>query len=159
MKVTENSAALLVLDDRPWILGLVLTTMVLAMVWAGIQSLAGGSLGGLGILAVAAATFAASALFIRRTQIVFDGPGGWVEVRSRTLFRYGCVRHRIDEIERAMVESMSSDNSRTYRVTLVIAHGQSAGRHPVTPVYSSGPGSAAAVSAINRWLDLHRGAA
>lgn len=158
MKVTTQTADLLVIDDIPWLIGLSLIAMILTFVGAGIAMLASGNWVGL-VFAIAAPAFIGLALviFARRTQLVINGREGWLEIRERSFVGFNKVRHSLGEVERAVVEqSEGSDSSDSFRVTLIIPEGQSAGRHPVTDVYTSGDGAERAARAINHWLGVHR---
>lgn len=149
MKATHHSPDLLIVEDRPWIVGFSLTGFILAFLVAGIATAAEGQTakgvmiavlgGGMGLLAFWA--------FVRRAQVVFHRPEGWVEIRRRSLFQTRKVRHRLDEISRARLEHLSD----TSRITLVIESGQSAGLHPITESYTSGD-HAPLCDTINDWL-------
>lgn len=155
MKVTTHTPDLLIVEDRPVALALALIVFILMFVGAGLVMMLSGlwwgllfALGGGGI------GFVAFWAFVRRVQLVFHRPAGWVELRRRNLFGGSRVRHTLAEIDRAVIEeSESSENGTTYRVALVIDHGQSAGRHPVTLAYSSGDGHHRAAETINTWLE------
>lgn len=157
MKVTTQTPDLLIIDDRPWFVGLSLGIMALIFVGIGITQVLDGELGGL-VFVLAVPPFMALFffIFVRRTQLVLHGPEGWVEIRQRTLLGFNAIRHDLAEIERAIVETSRSSDSDTHRVTLIIPEGQSAGRHPVTQVYTSGGGAERAANAINHWLEGHR---
>lgn len=158
MKIVTDTPDLLIVEDRPVLLALGLIVFILAFVAAGLTIVLAGEWwgalfalfgGGMGLVAFWA--------FVRRVQVVFHRPEGYVELRRRNLFGGTRVRHRLDEIDRAVIEeSHSSDSGTTYRVTLVIEHGQSAGRHPVTLAYSSGRAHHRAAEAINAWLEAAR---
>ena len=158
MKITAQTGKLLIIDDRPWLVAFGLGAMLLAFVGAGIAQVLDGSFTGW-IFLLAVPPFLAVFLFVfvRRTQLVINGQDGWVEIRERSFLGYSAVRHRIDEIECAVVETMrGSEGGDSHRVALIIPEGQSAGRHPLTEVYTSGNGAERAADAVNRWLDSYR---
>lgn len=158
MKVTTDTPDLLIVEDRPILLALGLVVFILVFVGIGLGlTLAGEWYGILFALAGGGAGFAAFWGFVRRVQVVFHRPEGYVEIRRRNIFGGSTVRHRLDEIDHAEIEeSRSSDSGPTYRAVLVVARGQSAGRHPVTLAYSSGSGHRRAADAINAWLEAAR---
>ncbi|MEZ5769672.1 MAG: hypothetical protein R3D80_19975 [Paracoccaceae bacterium] len=158
MKVTTNTPDLLVVEDRPVVLALALIVFILIFVGTGIGIAMAGELWGLLFALVGGGLgFAAFWAFVRRVQVVFHRPESYVEFRRRNLFGGSQLRHALAEIDRAEIEeSQSSDNGTTYRVVLVIEHGQSAGRHPVTLAYSSGRAHHRAAEAINAWLGTGR---
>lgn len=159
MKVTTDTPDLLVVDDKPLFLGIMLIVFILVFVAAGLLIVMSGEpLGILFGLFGGGMGLAAFAVFVRRVQVVFHGPEGYVELRRRNLFGGSRVRHDLNEIARAEIEeSRSNEGGATWRVVLVIEEGQSVGRHPVTLAYSNGRGHHRAAEAINRWLDAARG--
>lgn len=156
MKVTTDTPDLLVIDDRPLFLAIMLILFILAFVgvgfflvsegiWAGL--IFGGFGGALGL--------AGYALFVRRVQVVFHRPEGWFEIRRKSLFSSEKVRHALSEISHAEIAVLrSTGTSNTWRVEMVIPEGESAGRHPITLSYSNGPGHQRCKDAINRWLGV-----
>lgn len=153
MRIKHNDPDLLIVEARPWILGILFAGGALAFFGVGVVKLIALDLTGLFYFAGGAFLMLFLYIFVRRVQVVFHRPEGWVEIRQRTLSRYDRVRHDLAEIERAMVEtSHSSDNGPTHRVALVIPEGQSKGRHPLTNYYSSGSGADRATKTINDWL-------
>jgi hypothetical protein len=155
MKVTTDTAEMLIIDDRPVILGLALIAFILVFVGIGLGLLLSGEWsgllfaligGGLGFLALWA--------FVRRVQVVFLRPDGWVELRRKNLFGGSRLRLALDEIDGAVIEeSSSSDGGATYRVALV-AHGESAGHHPLTLAYSNVGHPHEVAAKINAWLGV-----
>lgn len=155
MKIATDTDDLLIVEDKPVLLGLALILFILvfvgigvgviiAGVWAGLVFVLVG--GGLGALAFFA--------FVRRVQVVFHRPGNWVEVRRRNLLGGSKVRHRLDAITRAEIESSSTSGGATYRVVLVIDAGPGTGRHPVTLAFSSGESHHIIAAKINDWLGV-----
>ncbi|MEC7764464.1 MAG: hypothetical protein VX874_21350 [Pseudomonadota bacterium] len=151
MKVTENTPDLLVIDFRPVLMSFAMIGFIIGFIVFGLLILADGDTAkgilviGLGVV-VGGVGFGA---FVRRAQAVFHRPEGWVELRNRSIFGTKRVRHDLSEVSRAIVEELSD----TARVTLVIDTGQSAGRHPITQIYSSGDKQPVA-DAINDWLGV-----
>ena len=158
MKVTTDTPDLLIVEDRPVVIAIALIVFTLVFLGAGLLILATGEWwglvfagfgGGMGLLFFA--------VFVRRVQVIFHRPERYAEVRRKNVFRASKVRYDLREISRAIVESSrSSEGGTTYRVTLVIDAGESAGLHPVTFAYSSGSGHANAAHAINDWLEAAR---
>jgi hypothetical protein len=153
MKIKTNTPDLLVVEERPWLLGLgiILFTLIFAAVglfmltdgeWMGLAFLLIG--GGLGLLGFFA--------FVRRVQVVFFRPEGWVELRRANALRRSTVRHDLGEISRAIVETSRGENADLHRVTLEIDSGQSAGLHPLTQAYTNVGKHHAVARAINDWL-------
>lgn len=158
MKITRDTKDILIVEDRPWLFGLMIIVFILVFVgvglamvsagelWGLLFALAGGGLGGLGFV-----------MFVRRVQVVFHGPEGWVEIRRKSVFATSRLRHLLSEIGHATIEeSHGGDSGPTYRVTLVIPKGQSKGRHPLTLTYSNVGDHHGVAARINGWLDSHR---
>lgn len=157
MKVITNTPDLLVVEDRPVLIALLLIGFILVFLAVGLGLLLAGEwLGLVFALGGGGAGFLAFWGFVRRVQVVFHRPGAYVEFRRRNIFRGARVRHALGEINRAEVEENRSSDGATYRVVLVVPEGQSAGRHPVTLAYSSGRSHARAAEAINTWLEQAR---
>lgn len=159
LKVTADTPDLLILDDKPLLIGAMLIVFILVFLGAGFMIVMSGEpLGILFGLFGGGMGLAAFAVFVRRVQVVFHRAEGYVELRRRNLFGGSRVRHDLSEIARAEIEeSRSNDGGPLWRVVLVIEEGQSVGRHPVTLAYSNGRGHQRAADAINRWLDAAHG--
>jgi hypothetical protein len=161
LKVAADTPDLLIIDDKPLLMGVMLIVFILIFLGAGFMIVMSGEPfgilfglfgGGMGLVAFA--------VFVRRVQVVFHRSEGYVEFRRRNLFGGSRVRHALREIARAeLEESRSDDGGPLWRVVLVIEEGQSVGRHPVTLAYTNGRGHQRAAEAINRWLDAARGGA
>ena len=159
LKVTTNTPDLLIVEDKPVFLGLMLIIFILVFVGAAAMIVASGEPWGIlfGLFG-GGMGFIGFAVFVRRVQVVFHRPEGYVEFRRRNLFGGSRVRHGLDEIARAeLEESRSDDGGPLWRVALVIEEGPSVGRHPVTLAYTNGRGHQRVAEAINRWLDAVRG--
>ena len=157
MKVTAKSHDLLIIDNQPWIWAVLL--LVGAFVFVGITYftvvIEDQLMGLMMLLGVAWCLF----FFVhvsRRTQVVFNANEGWMEIRTRTFFGYNAVRHALQEIERAKVETLQGKETESHRVIFVIPEGQSKGHHPMTVLHYAGPAAHKAAAVINAWLDSYR---
>ena len=158
MKVTRNTDDILVVEDRPWLIAIMLVLFILIFVGVGIFLISDGIWAGL-IFAIFGGGMGVMALivFVRRTQAVFHRPEGWVEIRQKSLIGTTKQRFRLGDISGAHVETSHSSDSQnrsstTHRAALVIPQGPDTGRHPITSVYSSGKGAHTITAAINDWL-------
>jgi hypothetical protein len=157
VKVTTDTPDLLIVEDRPLLLGIMLILFILIFVGIGLATIFSGEPWGMIFIVIGGGLgFAAFWAFVRRVQLVFHRPQGYVEFRRRNVFGGGKVRYELAEIDRAEVEQSQSSDSSTYRVVLVIEKGQSTGRHPVTLAYSSGTGHHWIAQKINNWLSAAR---
>lgn len=158
MKITADTPDLLIVEDRPILLGLGLIAFILIFVGVGVGLvLSGESWGSIFALFGGGMGLVAFWAFVRRAQVVFHRPEGWVEIRRKNLFGSSRVRFDLADISRAEVAtSRGSEGGATYRVVLVIDRGQSVGRHPVTLAYSSGASHHIVEAKINDWLGKAR---
>ena len=154
MKISTDTPDLLIIEDRPILLGLGLIVFILIFVGIGVGlMLAGEGLGILFALIGGGLGFLAFWAFVPRVQLVFHRPEGWVEFRRKNLFGGSRERIGLAEISRAEIEtSNGSEGGATYRVVLVVDRGQNVGRHPVTLAYSSGASHHMIEAKINQWL-------
>ena len=163
MKVIRNTPDHLILNDTPWLIGIMLAGFVFVFVAIGLlvstdNLLAGLGFGGMGAL-LGGACFA---VFVRRTQVILNASDNSLKLQRQSVFGYQTVTHPLDDLSHAIVETSapsrtgSSGGKATSRITLVFPAGMSAGNHPVTQVYTSGGGAARGADAINTWLDARR---
>lgn len=156
MKVKRNTPEILVVGATPWLTGLAMIGFILIFAGVSISLLLEGELIGLGFLIGVIVGIGGFAAFVRRTQVVFNRPEGWVEIRSKTVLGMKVIRHDLSEISQAIVESSHSDGTTTYRVSLIIPSGQSTGTHPLSPIYSNTADHHGVAEAINHWLSETR---
>ena len=153
MKIKTDTPDLLIVEDTPWLFAIMVTIMTLVFIGIGMGLVFSGEWmglffavigGGLGLLFFF--------LIVRRVQVVFYRPEGWVEIRRANVLRRATVRHQLDEVSRAIVQRTSGDSGDLHRVTLEIDHGESAGQHPLTIAYSNTGDHHGVARAINDWL-------
>ena len=103
MKITDNSSDLLILDETPWLIGLILAgVIVIATICVAILPFRGYPEGliGLPFLIIGTILFKG---FVRRDQAVFDRSAGTVTLRHRTLTSYASETIPLDTVEHAEV--------------------------------------------------------
>lgn len=86
MKVIQRSDQLLVIEDRPWFIGVVMILMALVFIFGGMKLLAAGeAFGGLMMVLVGAGVpLAIGALMVRRVRLTFDRAAGTMTRVSRS---------------------------------------------------------------------------
>ena len=161
MKVKRNTPDLLIAEEVPWFMAIMLFIFIMAFVipgvmltfmgeWAGLIFAFGG--GGLG--------FGGMCVFVERLQVILDGRTQTATLRRRTILGHSETVLPLADVLRAMTETTTSSKSRQtlYRPALVLDDdsGQGEFRRPVTQVYSSGRGAGRVVRAINGWLEALR---
>ncbi|MFU8778523.1 MAG: hypothetical protein ACNA7M_12770 [Roseovarius sp.] len=169
MKVTHNSPDLLILEEMPWFIAIMLSLFTLISAAIGLLVLSQSLLGGLVFLLVGGGMgLAGVGIFVERLQLILDARAGRVTLRSRSIFRHRETVFDLSDVIRATSESTlsggdtSTDPSRVRRPVhrpALVLHDGAGGTpllHPITEIYDSGRSSAEAVRAINQWLsDLH----
>jgi hypothetical protein len=148
MKVTRNTRDILIVEDRPLLITLVLGFFFFASIAGILAGLAGGEL----FVAVFFGFFAAFLsififVFVRRVQLIFDRPNDTLTFRNRSLKNYEQVVRDLSGLSHAITEG-----GETKRSVLVFDKGMSEGHHPVTAYATSGPAPKRITDAINAWL-------
>ena len=165
MKVKRNTPDLLIAEEVPWFISIMLFIFIMAFVipgvmlvfmgeWAGLIFALGG--GGLG--------FGGMCVFVERLQVILDARTMTITLRRRTILGHQERVLPLTGLLRAATErSTSSGKSRQtlYRPVLVLEDRAGGGeqRHPVTEVYSSGRSAERLVAAVNGWLGARDGRA
>lgn len=170
MKVTHNSPDLLILEEMPWFIAIMLSLFTLAFAAIGLLVLSQTLVGGLVFLLVGGGMgLAGIGVFVERLQLILDAGTFRVTLRSRTIFRHRETVFDLSDLICATGESTlsggetSTDPSRVrrrvHRPTLLLRDGAGGPPllHPVTEIYDSSRSSARAVRAINQWLSDLRG--
>ena len=155
MKVSSQSTDRLVLDHKPWFLGLLMIFMSLVFAAIGLGLvMQGDAQVGVPLFLAALIPVGFMALFVARVQVVFDRPQGQVIHRRRSIHGYTSDVLPLSDVLVAEVEeydSFDSDdgNQITYRPVLRLRNGE---LRPLLRVFSNGTSHAHVVSAINSWL-------
>ncbi len=153
MKVTRNTPVQLIIENNPIWLAIFVSSFALAFVIAGIFTVQSETFVGVAFIIgglIIGTVF--NIAFIRRTQLILDGPGNLVELRRKSLLGYKRRTWELRYLDRAEIQTSRSGDTDTHRAVLVIADGMDAGTHPITVVYSSGNGAKRASTTINNWL-------
>lgn len=170
MKITANSPDLLIIEEIPWFIAIMLGLFTLLSAAIGLLVLSQTLVGGLVFLIVGGGMgLAAIGVFVERLQLILDARADTVLLRSRTIFRHREEVFPLSDLLGATGESTLSGRDtddpsrarrRLYRPSLVLTDGREGGGqvlHPITEIYDSGRGAATMVRAINDWLERHRG--
>lgn len=170
MKVTQNTPDLLIIEELPWFIAIMLTLFTLLFAGVGLLVMPQTILGGLVFLLVGGGLgLGGIGIFVERLQLILDARAGTATLRSRTIFRHRETVFPLPDVLRATGESTlsggdtSTDPSRVrrpvHRPSLVLrdAAGGTALLHPITEIYDSSTSSAVTIRAINDWLSDLRG--
>lgn len=161
MKILEYRPDRLTLEERPWILGVILAVVILIFVLVALATVAENLWLGLGMVFGAAMFGLAFVIFVRRVIVIFDRGAGAVVIRSVSMLGQKEQTLALADLRGAIVETSISRStgssggggrsrtSKTHRPSLQTSQGVV----PLTEIYSGGDGAAQAVEAIRRWLD------
>ncbi|MEJ8561431.1 hypothetical protein QTO30_09540 [Yoonia sp. GPGPB17] len=155
MKIVRNTPEQLVLRSVPWFIAITLSAAFLAVIAFGLNALFEGNMTDTfwGLIAIPLFLALFLAVFVRRDDLLLDRSRNLLELRHSTFRGRTRIQHKLEHLERAMVQSSrTSKGGTTYRIALVLNGGMDAGTHPVTPVYTGGNGAKRGVKTINDWL-------
>ncbi|KAA9006025.1 hypothetical protein [Histidinibacterium aquaticum] len=155
MKTSENSDDLLVFEETPWgVAALLLGTFALPFV-GGLYCIFALDrvIFGVGVIAVGALVLLpVFYVFVRRTQLVFDRPGGVVRKRVQTIFGDSETICSLRAVRGAEVDTLSpTENGKPERHRMVVrtASGEDI-RFPKQ--YTPGGGAQRNADLVNGWL-------
>ncbi|WP_297768302.1 hypothetical protein [uncultured Roseovarius sp.] len=164
MKITRTTPDLLIAQEIPWFIAVMLSLGLLLFVGVGLlvssQTLIGAFvMGGIG----GGMCFAAICIFVERLQIILDARAGTATLRARTILRSRETVFALQDLLGATGESTlsggttSDDPARVrrklHRPSLVLSDGAGGEvLHPITEIYDSSSTSGTVVRAINDWL-------
>ncbi|MCF2871047.1 hypothetical protein L0664_08210 [Octadecabacter sp. G9-8] len=156
MKVTTTSDTLIV-DNRPWVLGLLMGAFGFGLIAFLIQKVMNGQvfvvLILIFVLAVLLLFFTA---FVQRDQLVLDARAGTVAHRRKTLLNYTENHHSLSDLSHVSVQAHKRASGDTYRMVFHITGGGAAGIHPFTMAFTDCPRCAGTVKTVNAWLKARR---
>ncbi len=156
MKISENTPDRLILDDVPWIRGILIILVTLYVIamgfheWNDGRTLGPWIVGG-GVLA----GLLFFALFVERYQIIFLRSEKTILRRKRSVFGFSETRHDLGAVSHAEVEEETgTDNDVSYYAALIVPEGPDAPKLRLTDYSTSGFGPPALVDQINDWLGV-----
>lgn len=156
MRLVRNLPHQLVIAHRPW--GYALLTGGFAAIFAisSINLMLAGDIKGVVFIAPVLLSVFFFAFLVRPVRVIFDQPSNSVEIIKTRLTSRSRVRHNLDEIKKATLQSRLVGESGTqHQILLFIPKGQSAGHHALSE-YTGGAGPAYIANQINAWLDSAR---
>jgi hypothetical protein len=151
MRIKSETPDMLIIEDRPVVIALLLSAFVLAEVIAVFYLVAEGEWAGVAMLGLGIPLLAvAFIVFVRRTIVFLDRPGGMVTIRVASLIGQKENSLPLAEVTGAEVQTRrSSKGGSTHRPALRLTGGSA---QELVTVYTSGGGAGRVVGAINRWL-------
>ncbi len=158
MRIVTNSPDRLMLEEKPWLLGVIIAAAILIFVMMALLMLGDSIWMGLAMFLGAGLFGAAFVVFVRRVVVIFDRSAGAVVIRSvgvlgqseQTLALADIAGVEVETTISTSTQSGRRSSSKTHRATLLTRQG----KVPLTEVYSGGNGAADAAQAVKGWLGL-----
>lgn len=152
MKVIHQSATHLIVEDRPWLIGIFMIVMALIFLAAGMALASSGKIFGalMMVLIGGGVPLLLGALFVQRVRLTFDRAAGTVTRTRRSVLGLTETSHPLNRVERARVGVSSDSDGTTYRMELEL--GSPDDFVPFTTYYTSGKRPERMAQAVNDWL-------
>ncbi len=168
MKIVTKTPEELILESRPWGLGIGVIVAFLVIVFVVMNVIAQGNvMAGIAILLIGSAVcLGISWAFVRFEDVRFSKPDGAVQIRSRSLFGKAQNDIPLSAVQCATIETSISKTqvekksghgrttktTTTYRPSLLMLE-KGAAKVPLVAVYNSNDKPAKeTVNAVNQWL-------
>ena len=160
MQIERNTSEQLVVQDIPWAVGIVLCAGIITLMgWALFELSHDDVMTALMLIVVSMGCGVIFCFAVRRIDVLCDRPQNLLEIRQSTVFRRTRVQHKLENLARAEVESMSDPRhprKKFHRIALILDGGMDEGTHPLTDGYEHGRRAERAAKAIahtiNDWL-------
>ena len=156
MKVIHRSDQLLVIEDRPWVIGILMIVLALVFLFGAFKLFeAGQGFGGLTMLLVGGGVpLLIGALMVRRVRLTFDRTSGVLTRVSRSVRGLTRDSYALDRLQQAQLGVSTDSDGTTYRAELrLLAPVETV---PFTSYYTSGSRPSEIVDAVNDWLTQPR---
>ena len=152
MKVIHRTEDLLMVEDRPWLIGIMMIVMALIFAVGGMALLASGEVfgGAMMLLIGVGVPVLIGALMVQRVRLTFDRPAGTVTRTRRSVLGLSQTVHRLDRLDRARVGVSIDSDGTSYRMELDLRDPPE--MLPFTTYHTSGRRPEAMAQAINDWL-------
>lgn len=152
MKVIHRSEQLLVLEDQPWLIGILMIVMVVVFLFGSMAMLAAGQWLGaiiMGLVGVGVPVLI-GALMVQRVRLTFDRNAGQLTRTVRSVRGLSRESFAIERLDRAEVSVSSDSDGSTYRTELRLR--APAEVVPFTSYHTSGSKPQQMANAVNEWL-------
>ena len=157
MKIIQRSDTLLMLEDQPWLVGLLVIGMAMLALVGSIGLFGSGQmLGGtvMGLFGVGG-TLLIGALLVKRVRLTLDRGAGQITRISRSVWGLSREEFALARLVEARVGTRSDSDGTTRRAELLLSGPEQT--LPFTDYYTSGESPNRMAQAINDWLDGQRG--
>lgn len=152
MKVISRSATQLVIEDRPWLIGILMIAMLIAFLGGSlfmfsIGEILGGSVMGLVGVGVPLLIFV---LMVQRVRLTFDQVGGQLTRTRKSIFGLTEKSYALNRLSHAFVSVSHGDDGNTYRLELKLSEPDEV--VPFTTYHTSGGRPERLCNEVNAWL-------
>jgi hypothetical protein len=156
MKVIHRTDDLLMIEDQPWFIGIMMIIMALVFAFGGMAILASGQIfGGVMMLLIGVGVpVLIGALMVQRVRMTFDRRAGTVTRTRRSVLGLTQTTHALNRLDRARVGVSTDSDGTTYRMELDLRDPPE--MVPFTTYHTSGKRPEAMAQAVNDWLGTAR---
>lgn len=156
MKVIHRTDDLLIVEDRPWFIGIMMIVMALVFAFGGMAILASGEiLGGVMMLLIGVGVpLLIGALMVQRVRLTFDRRAGTVTRTRRSVLGLTQTTHALNRLDRARVGVSTDSDGTIYRMELDLRDPPET--VPFTTYHTSGKRPEELTRAVNDWLGTAR---
>ncbi|MDF1669475.1 MAG: hypothetical protein P1U83_07665 [Roseovarius sp.] len=163
MKISHNTASLLILDHVPWVLAMALASLFVLFVGIGLVPLGLSDEPMLWLFAFMFSVVGGGLwllmleLFARRLQFVFDRNTDRITIRRQSLFRRFEVNHKLSRLIEARLQTDVSEGGQALYRPVLVLHAMQKGKAiekpmPLHDYFTSGSGPENMCEAVNTWL-------
>jgi hypothetical protein len=152
MKVIHRSDSLLMLEDQPWLIGILMIGMALIFLIGSMALLSSGEIFGgsmMGLIGVGVPLLI-GALMVQRVRLTFDRQSGQITRTRRSVLGLTQQTYPLDRLVEARVDASSDSDGTTYRMELRFR--DPADNLPFTTYHTSGRKPDQMARAVNDWL-------
>jgi hypothetical protein len=156
MKVIHRTDDLMMIEDQPWFIGIMMIIMALVFAFGGMAILASGQIfGGVMMLLIGVGVpVLIGALMVQRVRMTFDRRAGTVTRTRRSVLGLTQTTHALNRLDRARVGVSTDSDGTTYRMELDLRDPPE--MVPFTTYHTSGKRPEAMAQAVNDWLGTAR---
>lgn len=152
MKIIHDTDQSLMIEDQPWLIGILMIVMALVFAFGGMALLASGEVfgGAMMLLIGVGVPVLIGALMVQRVRLTFDRGTGTVTRTRRSVLGLTVSTHALDRLDQARVGVSTDSDGTTYRMELDLRDPPEV--VPFTSYYTSGRRPEEMARAVNDWL-------
>jgi hypothetical protein len=154
MKIIHQSESQLVIEDRPWLLGLLMIVLAIGCLGGSLmffgqgEMLGGAVMGAVGV----GVPLLIGALLVQRVRLTFDRTSGLLTRTRKSVFGLTQKQYGLHRLLRAYTDVSHGDDGPTYRLELQLKEPDET--VPFTTYHTSGKKPETLTNAVNDWLGL-----